>query len=208
MCWNAEVSLKTFMYGLCSALICTYLGNIPMNSIYITMSFTLMQLFEYFAWTYLDNKKVIYYLSIIGAFLIFLQVFLRSYLLENPIHKQIMMQLLFVFMVVYFIFILPTTKFNMKRGINGHLEWEWLDWPKVFIMAGLFFYIMPNLLRKQYISSIIMVCLILITLYNYHEYKTWGTMWCYFSNVLWLYIVFVSVYKYYYGVKNVWFWMY
>jgi hypothetical protein len=208
MCWNAEVSLKTFMYGLCSAVICAYLGTIPMSVIYITMSITSMQLLEYFAWTYLDNKQVIYYLSLIGAFLIFLQVFLNSYFLENPIHQQIMLTLLFVFMVGYFIFIFPTTKFNMKRGINGHLEWEWLDWPTTVIIPALFFYIMPNLLNKKYLSSIGITSLIIFSLYNYYQYKTWGTMWCYFSNVLWFYFVFVSVYKYYYRVKNVSFWIY
>jgi hypothetical protein len=208
MCWNAEVSLKTFMYGLCSALICMYLGTIPMSSIYIALSFTSMQLLEYFAWTYLDNKRVITYLSIIGAFLIFLQVFLRTYFIENASHKQLIMSLLCVFMVIYAIFILPTTRFNMKRGINGHLEWEWLNWPKLFIFCGLCFYIMPHVLNHKYIASIILMSMIFVTLYFYNEYNTFGTMWCYYSNAIWLYLVFVSVYKYYYGVKNVWFWMY
>ena len=198
MCWNAEVSLKTFMYGLCSALICAYLGTIPMSVIYITMSFTLMQLLEYFAWTYLDNKKVIYYLSIIGLLLICLQFFIKSYFLENPIHKQIMLRLLAVFMVVYAIFVLPTARFNMKKGINGHLEWEWLKLPNLFLISALFFYVVPSLLSKYILSAIFAIITVGYSLYNYHQYNTWGTMWCYFSNVIWLYLVFVSVYKYYY----------
>ncbi len=198
MCWNADVSLKTFMYGLCSAVICAYLGTIPMSSIYMTMSFTLMQLLEYFAWTYLDNKKVIYYLSIIGAFLIFLQLFLMSYTIQNPAYRKHMLTLLFVFMVCYFIFIFPTTKFNMKKGVNGHLEWEWLDWPIIFIMGVLFFYIAPLLLDKYILSVIFIIVTVCYSLYNYHQYNTWGSMWCYFSNALWFYFVFVSVYKYYY----------
>lgn len=196
------------MYGLCSAIICTYLGTTPMFIIYITMSFTLMQLLEYFAWTYLDNKKVIYYLSIIGLLLIFLQQFLMSYFLKNPIHRQIMLTLLFGFIVLYGIFVLPTARFNMKRGINGHLEWEWLKLPKIFIMFALFFYVAPSVLDKYLLSAIFVIVTVCYSLYNYYQYNTWGSMWCYFSNVLWVYFVFVSVYKYYYGVNNAPFWIY
>jgi len=203
MCWNAEVSLRTFMYGLCSALICTYLGTIPMSSIYITMSFTLMQLFEYFAWTYLDNKKIITYLSIIGLLLIFLQLFLLSYTIKNPAYRKYMLWLLLGFIVLYGIFVLPTARFNMKRGVNGHLEWEWLDASPIFILGALFFYIMPSVLSKYVLSTIFIIVTVGYSLYNYYEYNTWGSMWCYFSNILWVYFLGISVYKYVYGVKNV-----
>ena len=202
MCWNAEVSLKTFMYGLCSAVICAYLGTIRFDIVYITMSFTSIQLLEYFAWTYLDNKKVIYYLSIIGLLLIFLQLFLLSYTIKNPAYRKHMLALLFGFIVLYGIYVLPTARFNMKKGINGHLEWEWFNWPKIFMMVGLFFYIMPAVLDKYTLSAIFTIVTVCYSLYNYYQYKTWGTMWCYVSNVLWVYFVFVSIFKYYYGIKH------
>jgi len=208
MCWNAEVSLKTFMYGLCSALICTYLGTIPMVIIYLIMSFTSMQLLEYFAWSYLDNKKVITYLSIIGVILIFLQLFLISYTIKNPTYRKYMLTLLLGYIILYCIFVLPTARFNMKKGVNGHLVWEWLDWSKLFIMGVLFFYIIPFVLDKSILAVIFTIVSVSYSLYNYYEYNTWGTMWCYFSNVLWVYLLGISVYKYYYGVKNVWAGMY
>jgi len=179
-----------------------------MSIIYIVMSFTSMQLLEYFAWTYLDNKQVIYYLSIIGLLLIFLQLFLLSYTIQNPAYRKYMLSLLFGFIVLYGIFVLPTARFNMKKGMNGHLEWDWLNWPEMFIIAVLFFYIMPFVLDKSILATVYTIISVAYSLYNYYQYKTWGSMWCYFSNVLWLYLVFVSVYKYYYGVKNVSFWIY
>lgn len=186
------------MYGLCSAMICAYLGTIRVELIYIAMSFTSIQLLEYFAWTYLDNKKVIYYLSIIGLLLIFLQLFLMSYTIQNSTYRKYMLALLFGLIVLYGIYVLPTTRFNMKKGMNGHLEWEWLKLPNLFLISTLFFYVVPSLLSKYILSAIFAIITVGYSLYNYHQYNTWGTMWCYFSNVIWLYLVFVSVYKYYY----------
>ena len=60
MCWNADVSLKTFIIGSISALICLYLHEISEVTIMIVFSFTLIQLLEYFAWKYINDKNIFY----------------------------------------------------------------------------------------------------------------------------------------------------
>ena len=57
MCWNAEVSLNTFIFGFISAIIVYLFGYINIGLILIILSFTSIQLLEYFIWTYIDNEK-------------------------------------------------------------------------------------------------------------------------------------------------------
>jgi|LakMenEpi03Aug12_release.lakeMendotaPanAssembly.Ray.scaffolds.fasta_scaffold97534_3 hypothetical protein len=211
MCWSAEVSLKTFLIGTISAIICLYLDAIPKSLIVVSWSFTLVQLLEYFTWTYINDKPKIYYLSIIGLLLIFLQLFLACYYYVKNNNKNLQRGLFIsfiIYIIAYCIFVLPKTKFNMKKGANGHLEWEWLEMPPIFLLGGLIFYIMPILFNKNYAGLIFTLITILISLYYYYKYKTWGTMWCYFSNIIWIFFILFSLYRIYFGLEKTWFWDY
>ena len=45
----------------------------------VSLFVSLIQLYEYFAWKYIHNEKIIYYLSIFGPLIILLQLLLISY---------------------------------------------------------------------------------------------------------------------------------
>jgi len=83
--------------------------------IVISWSFTLIQLLEYFAWTYINDKTKIYYLSIIGVLIIFLQIFLLCYYVENKKFKRGLFIGLIIYIIAYCIFVLPKNKLNMKK---------------------------------------------------------------------------------------------
>jgi hypothetical protein len=205
MCWNAEISLKTFIVGTIAAIICLYLNAIPKSLIFITWSFTLIQLLEYFAWTYIGDSQKIYYLSVIGLLLILVQLFMLCYYANNYQHELLIS--LFAYVILFCIFCLPETKFNMKKGKNGHLEWEWLNFPPVFIFFGLLLYCIPIAINKNYIGLAFTVSTMIISLYHYYKYNAWATMWCYFSNIIWFFFVAFSLYRKYYAEK-VLFWNY
>jgi hypothetical protein len=94
----------------------------------------------------------------------------------------------------------------MKKGANGHLEWEWLEMPPIFLLGGLIFYILPFLFSGNYAGVIFTLITLLISLYYYYKYNTWGTLWCYFSNVIWIFFILFSLYRVYFPFKKVWFW--
>jgi len=206
MCWSAEDSLKTFLIGTISAIICLYLNKIPAFVIITSWSFTLMQLLEYFTWTYINDKLKIYYLSIIGVLIIFFQIFLLCYYVKNKKLQRGLFIGLILYVIAYCIFVLPKTKFTMKKGANGHLEWEWSEMPPIFLLGGLMFYIIPLLFSKNYAGVIFSLVTILVSLYYYYQYKTWGTMWCYFSNIIWIFFILFSLYRIYFGLEKMWFW--
>ena len=208
MCWNAEISIRTFLIGTISAIICLYLDKIPVPVIVVSLSFTLMQLLEYFTWTYINDKPKIYYLSIFGLLLIFAQLLLMCYYVKNKkIQKGLFIGLI-IYVMAYCMFVLPKTKFSMKKGENCHLKWEWLDIPPIFALGLVAFYIIPVLFSGNYAGVIFTSITVCISLYNYYKYKTWGTLWCYFSNFIWSFFVLFSLYRTYFGLEKTWFWDY
>ena len=124
MCWNAEISLNTFIFGCISAIIVYLLGYFKINIILIILSFTLMQLLEYFIWKDIDNKKRNELWSKIGLILIFFQIFLLCYFDKN---NYIFLYLYLILISLFIIFELKNVKFETNVGENGHLQWKWLD---------------------------------------------------------------------------------
>jgi len=195
MCYNASVSLNTFIFGLGVAILAYYTKIIPNYGILILLSFSAIQLLEYFTWTYYNNSKINKFLSIIGLFIIFIQVFLLNYYYPDPKTSKFLLLLMFIFILLFLIIELRNVNFSMKRGKNKHLIWYWLDLPIIWIIIGLSFYLIPIFLTKNLLMIICTVIILGFSLYFYWKYKTWGTMWCYFSNLLWVYILFLIIKK-------------
>jgi hypothetical protein len=147
------------------------------------------------AWTYYNNIEINRLLSKIGLFIIFIQMFLMQFLLlEGKIKKWSL--IIFAFVAIIFIIIqLPKINFKMKRGENKHLIWYWLDLSIYWIIIGLLFYLIPAYFNKYNNKFLFVFALItlIISLYFYYKYKTWGTMWCYISNILWIIFLFYNI---------------
>ena len=195
MCYNSTVSLNTFLFGLGVACLAYYTKIIPNYGIIILLSFSAMQLLEFFAWTYYDNKKINRILSIIGMMIIITQVILLNYYLPDKKIRNILLFLIFIFLLLFIIIDLKNVNFSMKRGENKHLIWYWLDLPLIWIIIGLSFYLIPVYLYGNLLIILFMITILVISLYFYWKYKTWGSMWCYFSNLLWLYVLIMIIIK-------------
>ena len=159
-------------------------GYINIGLILVILSFTSIQLLEYFIWTYIDNEKINELLSKIGLFLIFLQIFLIY--LCNYDKKYIL--------ILFIIFELKNIKFKSIKGENGHLRWLWLEFNIIWILIFLSFYIIGSI--NNLINFVYVLITLIISFYYYYKYKTWGTMWCYFSNIIWIYFIIYSIYRY------------
>jgi len=190
MCWNAEVSLNTFMFGFISAIIVLLLNQIKYYYVIIVMSFTVMQLLEYFTWKNINNKKVIRYLSLIGIHLILLQLLLLNYFFAPKKIRNILIILIIFFYLLYLIF--SKMKLKMDKAENGHLRWHWIDENIIWISVALLFYLIPSF--SNIYLFIFLFGTLVYSLYNYYKYNTWGSMWCYISNLLWIFLILCSIY--------------
>lgn len=194
MCYNAEISLKTFIFGCISAIIVYYLKVIPPRVILMLMSVTFMQFIEFLTWTYYDNLTINKYLSILAFATIVLQLILLNYFLPDKKTSKILLTLLFISAILFLIIQLRFVNFRMRIGKNKHLSWYWLDLPLIWIIIGLAFYLIPAYLGKYKSTFIFIVTLLSVSLYYHWKYKTWGSMWCYFSNIGWIFLLGQSIF--------------
>jgi hypothetical protein len=196
MCWSAEVSLNTFLFALVFFVIALGLNKLPLIILLIALSVSVMQLFEYFVWRNIHNKKIIKYLSIFGPFIILLQLLLINYAFLKGQERIISILLIFAVGIICMIYNYYNNKFDMKVGENGHLIWYWVDVSPLLLLFIFTFYLYPLFKKENKFAFIFTAIFILISLYFYYKYKTWGTMWCYLTNLTWISIFINSIYLY------------
>jgi len=192
MCWNAEVSLNTFIFGMISMIIVIIFNKISYKIILFTLTLSLIQLLEYYTWKNIDNIDIIYNLSIIGYLIISIQLINLNYGFLNNKDKLVALIILIILLIYIFIYNYQNNKFNMEIGENKHLIWNWIDIPIPILIIIMVFYIYPAF-TYNYISFVTMLIILLPSLYYYYKYKTWGTMWCYYSNIIWIILIIISI---------------
>ena len=200
MCWNAEVSLNTFYMGIFGILL-ALLNKISYVNIFYYLTIILMQLLEYFGWTYYNNQNANFIISLCISFLLLIQPIasiLTLYAFKNK--HNIMKNMLIIYISYLFIHLL-TNKFSKNmyyiyKGNNGHLVWNWLSKKNISIvhlLIYLFFFIYPLYIGKSYIPLFLATSTLLISLYTYYKYDTWTSMWCWIASII---IIFSLIFKY------------
>lgn len=196
MCWNAEVSLNTFIFGTILGIIALIINKFPLSTLLLVYTISLIQLMEYFAWRNIHNKRRIFYISIFGTLILLLQVILISYIYLNEKERKYGYIAIFILASIAIFYNFVNNKFHMERGENGHLKWLWADLPIPLLILGLILWIYPPIRKRNVIVSIAIIITLSISLYNYYKYKTWGSMWCYIGNIFWIFVIIKSVYLY------------
>jgi len=197
MCWSAEVSLNTFIFAIISFCIVVSFNRYPMINAFIALSISLMQLYEYFVWKNIHDKKIIQNLSYFGPLIILLQVLLINYAFLRDNERNIGIILIIIIATICIIYNYKNNKFDMEVGENKHLIWHWADLPPILLLLICFFYLYPLTTKQNIIPFIYGLITLLISLYYYYKYKTWGTMWCYFSNLIWIVLIIKTLYLYF-----------
>jgi hypothetical protein len=200
MCWNAEVSLNTFIFGVISAVIVLSINKNELPRVLILLTIAAIQLVEYYAWRNINNKKLIKIISLVGVCVILFQlIFLNAFYLKGN-ELIIILILLFITFIISLIHIINNNKLRMNRAKNGHLTWHWVNVPLPLLILIFGFYLYSGI-RNRDINVIFIIVLLSISLYCYYKYKTWSSMWCYISNILWLILIVKVVFEYIYLKK-------
>jgi hypothetical protein len=194
MCWNADVSLKTFSIGATSLLLTTILKNIPVYDILFFLSFMSIQLVEYFIWTYYNQPSLNSLATLVGAIVILLQpvtsmgTMYRSPALHKTMYKMLIIYGLFVLYYISTIKIRDWKEtFRSYRGENGHLVWNWMSKKNINVplaCAYMFFFFIPLILNKDLTTLITALITLGVSLFYFYKYDTWATMWCWVSNLV------------------------
>lgn len=140
-----------------------------------------MQLVEYFTWNNLHDKKTNRLISQIALFVIIIQIPIYIYAQETFPYKSLLTGL-------YLLFITATVSyfkidFSMSKAANGHLAWNWLDFPPWILFIWVSFILGLCLYEKRYIAFICYFIFLAWVYYAYHESNTWGSLWCWVANL-------------------------
>jgi hypothetical protein len=194
MCWNAAVSLNTFLFSSFVLALIIYNNSFTkykiqeLNSlwIYILLATVIsMQLLEFFIWRNINNKYNNIF-STIAFILIYIQPIASIMIITN---KQIRNILLFSYMIVaspYLIYKLFTHKITSVKSVNGHLTWKF-NISNIVIIGWLFFFLFSFVCEKHWILLIFSLITVFIIYINYVKHNTVGSIWCWFINSIMIY---------------------
>jgi len=204
MCWNADISINTFLFS-CFTLIFIYITNTytryktpyfdnPLMYLFV-FSVSVMQLVEFFLWRNLKNKDLNYQFSKMALYVILLQQVIIMFMIPT---LAIRYSILAVYCIFIFLFMFYFKKLNNPINYhtsiakNGHLSWDWINYKgyeNIWIVIFLLFYIVPAFFTHNIILLVALTITLLISLFFYFRDNTFGTMWCWGSNLLLLYFI-------------------
>jgi hypothetical protein len=195
MCWNASVSLNTYIFGLFASSFAYYNGVIDLLGFILYQSILLIQLIEYFIWSKTFSNRL---LSQIALFIIICQPMFNIIKIKNrpELIPYILVAYILIVAIVYtFIIPLNTVNFSSVPSKNGHLAWNWLDVNIYLILIWYIFISVRWIIDGIYSYLIIVSLLLIISIVLYRETNTWGSMWCWVCNILSFYLIFEVFYK-------------
>jgi len=208
MCWNADVSLNTFLFS-CLALGFVYYTNTytqyktPLfdNPIaYVAfMSFVGIQLVEYFLWRNLKSREWNRVFSTIGLGLLYLQPFLFLLLTTNQAIKTILLYVYAGYIAIQLLGFYYMGSISPYITVkNQHLRW--------YIHEKMESY--PTTVNIVFLSNILWLSIYAYSVYQIAEYlflafgistillsiiihkQDWGSMWCWMANTYMIWLVF------------------
>ncbi len=188
MCWNAEVSLQSFILGAIG-IVLAYVYKFPLPFLFFYMTIILMQLVEYVVWSNYDDKNINFYSSLGASFLLFLQpVAAISTLPKNLAIPFLIAYLALDLFARLFVLNVSTLRetYKMYRAENGHLSWNFLkkdlqSIPQYFVYF--FFLFVPFLISKDFAIIALALITLSLSLFTFFTQNTWGSMWCWIINI-------------------------
>lgn len=188
MCWNASVSLNTFLLSTFSVLL-ALMNNIiePIRALFY-MSFFIIQFMEFLIWKQMFSNKL---LSIITFIIIFLQP-IFSLILINDKNLLFLLLILYLLFIIILLIIKPLNKIDFRsiKAKNGHLAWKWLNFPIYIIIIWALFFLIRFIIEKNYIGIIFIISTIVLSYITYYKYETWGSIWCWVANIIALFLIY------------------
>lgn len=195
MCWNASVSLNTYIFGVFASLFSYFNGISSLQGVIFYHSILIMQLIEYFTWSKTFPNRL---LSQLAFLVIYIQPILNIIQINSrPDLIPYLLVAYFTFVVILYTIVIPfnTVDFSMVPSKNGHLSWNWLNINIYTIFIWHAFLSSRWIIDKTYLPFVFTTVFLIITIILYKDTNTWGSMWCWIANLISFYIIYAVFYK-------------
>jgi len=188
MCWSASISLKTYIFSLFACLFAYFNDKITLSMFAFYQSYMLMQLVEYFIWSKQFSNRL---LSQIAYILVLLQPIFGILSVEK--HEMLKMGLIFAYFLCYVFIFKPwsTIDFRSTPAANGHLAWNWLQFSVPVLIIWFMFLLSRSIINKDLLGVLSLLIPVSYSYYMYRDTLTWGSLWCWFSNIMAIYLIYV-----------------
>jgi hypothetical protein len=199
MCWNAAVSLNTFLFSSFILLLIIYNNYFTQykikefNTIWVYLffvSFILMQLIEFFIWKNINNKFYNNIFSICGALLLIIQPIISIMIISNIKVRNLLLLFYLLLAVPYSIYKFFTKDIHTVISENGHLRWKFFEITPLIWSGWLFFFLFSFVYEKKYFGLIFGLITLFISFINYKNDHTVDSMWCWSVNSIMIYYAF------------------
>jgi uncharacterized membrane protein YfcA len=194
MCWNASVSLNTFVFGVFALLFSYFNDDIKIPVAISYLSIIIMQLIEYFVWSKTYSNSL---LSQIALIVIFCQPIFQILSIEKK--PELILYLLVAYIIFMLIYACTTSfnniNFSMVPAKNGHLSWKWVSTNLLVLIIWFIFLSSRWIIDEMYIIYIFITIFLIISIILYKDNQTWGSLWCWACNLISLYLILKVFYK-------------
>ncbi len=199
MCWNASVSLNTFLFsiGVLGLIIYnnyfTHYKIKEFNNIWAYLflaSFIFIQLIEFFIWRNINNKFYNNIFSICATLLLIIQPIISIMLLSNIKLRNLLLLCYVLLSIPYSIYKFNTQNIHTVISESGHLRWKFLDTTPLVWIIWLFFFLFSFIYEKKYFGLIFGLITLFISFINYKNDHTMWSMWCWSINSMMIYYAF------------------
>ena len=213
MCWNADISINTFVFA-CFALIFIFFTNTFTkyklkefeNSLVYLYFFLIatMQLLEFFIWRNLKNKSINTLVSKIASFVVILQPLTIMLMIPHLNIRYYLLSIYSIFIMVYLVYkkLYNPIHFYSHVAKNGHLTWEWVNlkgYEYIFYFGYVLLYLFSLLSINNFVFSFFVILMLVVSFIFHFKYNTFGSMWCWLTNLILIYfIVQILIIKPYY----------
>ncbi len=207
MCWNKTISLNTFIVSIV-VLTMIYMNkdtvykfkDFDNNYMYLfLLSVSSIQLVEYFLWKNIENNNITNntFYTKLGLLILLLQPIFSLQLIninskKDEDDKNIMLTIYVISIIFLFIYKKIFNPFNFTTNIvSNHLSWGFMEFKgleNIFLALWVFtisFVVFKN--KNNILTYIISIFILAYTIYKYNKDNTWGSMWCWASNSVFLY---------------------
>lgn len=178
MCYSAEVSFLTWGFGMACAAFLVSTGK-SLQSIAFPLTIVQMQLIEGLRWIDAVDERI---LALLGKIAIGLQPAAAFY--EA---KQYWLILPYVAVQAVVELLYGSRDLRFVVADDGHFEWKWMVPEKIATAPyWIALFLGGSFILPWYVSAA-MLGLLTYFFVNHAEYGTYGSLWCVWVNLLWIY---------------------
>lgn len=191
MCWNANVSLNTFLFsGFVLSLIIynnSYtqykIQELNKKWVYLFIaSFVFIQLIEFFIWKNINNKFYNNVFSICATLLLMVQPIISIMMMTNVQLRNLLLISYLIPAIPYSIYKFSSKHIHSVVSDSGHLKWEFFNPSPIVWIFWLFFFLFSIVYEKLWVGLIFAVVTLIISVLNYAKDGNIGSMWCWSVN--------------------------